>query len=224
MLAERISKLEALKDNPPKASRGEIKQEVQRRTIEMLRLVQMPYPEKIVKQYPHELSGGMRQRAIIAMALSCTPDLLIADEPTTSLDVTIQAQILSLIADLKKKIGSSILIITHDLGIVAETCDRVGVMYAGNIVEVADTKALFRKPLHPYTQGLLRAIPKLSEDSQRLEIIEGSVPNLIHPPSGCRFHPRCPFRMDICDKSFPQLIEVEPGHSVACYLHPKKAA
>lgn len=221
-LMERIKELEATKEHPPKPSKREIKKAALHRTIEVLKLVQLPNPEKVVKQYPHELSGGMRQRVIIAMALSCNPDLLIADEPTTSLDVTIQAQILALISELKKKIGASILIITHDMGIVAETCDRVGVMYAGNIVEVSETKALFKKPLHPYTQGLLRAIPKLHEDVKELEIIPGSVPNLIHPPSGCRFHPRCPFKMDICDKEFPRVFEIEPGHSVACYLYSEK--
>jgi len=221
-LMERIKELEAIRDQPPKPSRRETKKAALHRTIEVLKLVQLPNPEKVVKQYPHELSGGMRQRVIIAIALSCNPDLLIADEPTTSLDVTIQAQILALLSDLKKKIGASILIITHDMGIVAETCDRVGVMYAGNIVEVSETKALFRRPLHPYTQGLLRAIPKLHEDVEDLEIIPGSVPNLIYPPSGCRFHPRCPFRMDVCDKEFPPLFEADPGHSVACYLYPEK--
>ena len=221
-LMERVKELEAMRDNPPKPSKGEIKKAAIHRTIGMLKLVQLPNPEELVRQYPHELSGGMRQRVIIAMALSCNPDLLIADEPTTSLDVTIQAQILALLSELKKKIGASVLIITHDMGIVAETCDRVGVMYAGNIVEVSETKALFKKPLHPYTQGLLRAIPKLHEDVKNLEIIPGSVPNLIYPPSGCRFHPRCPFRMEICDKEFPPLLEVDPRHSVACYLYPEK--
>jgi oligopeptide/dipeptide ABC transporter ATP-binding protein len=221
-LMNRVKELEALKDNPPKYSRREMKKATLRRTIEVLKLVQMPSPEKVVKQYPHELSGGMRQRAIIAMALSCSPDLLIADEPTTSLDVTIQAQILALLSELKKKIGSSILIITHDMGIVAEICDRVSVMYAGNIIETAETKALFKNPLHPYTQGLLKAIPKLHRDVEELEIIPGSVPNLIYPPSGCRFHPRCPFRMDICDKENPPFIERERGHSVACYLYQEK--
>lgn len=222
LLMERVKELEAIKEHPPKPSKREIKKAALHRTIEVLKLVQLPNPEEVVRQYPHELSGGMRQRVIIAMALSCSPDLLIADEPTTSLDVTIQAQILALLSELKKKIGSSVLIITHDMGIVAETCDRVGVMYAGNIVEVAETKALFKKPLHPYTQGLLRAIPKLHEDVKDLEIIPGSVPNLIHPPSGCRFHPRCPFKMEICDKEFPPMVETVPGHSVACYLYPEK--
>lgn len=204
--------------NRPVMSQRNTKKAAMAKAIETLKLVRMPYPEKIVKQYPHELSGGMRQRAMIAMALSCGPDLLIADEPTTALDVTIQAQILSLLNELKKEIGTSILLITHDLGIVAEVCDRVGVMYAGKIVELAKTKALFRNPSHPYTQGLLRAIPKLHREVEQLEIIPGSVPNLIFPPSGCRFNPRCQFAMETCSTAFPDLAEVEPNHFVSCYL------
>ncbi len=202
-------------------SKKALKKVAMEKAIETLKLVRMPYPEKVVKQYPHELSGGMRQRAMIAMALSCGPDLLIADEPTTALDVTIQAQILSLLNELKKEVGTSILLITHDLGIVAEVCDRVAVMYAGNIVELSETKSLFRNPLHPYTQGLIRAIPKLHREMDRLEIIPGSVPNLIFPPSGCRFHPRCPFAMEVCSTVFPSLVEVEPNHYVSCYLFPR---
>jgi oligopeptide/dipeptide ABC transporter ATP-binding protein len=202
----------------PMMSQRSIKKIAMAKAIETLKLVRMPYPEKIVKQYPHELSGGMRQRAMIAMALSCGPDLLIADEPTTALDVTIQAQILSLLNELKKEIGTSILLITHDLGIVAEVCDRVGVMYAGKIVELAKTKALFRNPSHPYTQGLLRAIPKLHRETEQLDIIPGSVPNLIFPPTGCRFHPRCQFAMKICSTAFPVLTEVETDHFASCYL------
>jgi oligopeptide/dipeptide ABC transporter ATP-binding protein len=223
-LMERMKELEALKEHPPKPSKRETKKAALHKTIATLRLVQMPYPEKVIKQYPHELSGGMRQRAIIAIALSCNPDLLIADEPTTSLDVTIQAQILALLSELKKKIGASILIITHDMGIVAETCNRVGVMYAGYIIEISETKTLFREPMHPYTKGLLRAIPKLHKEVKDLEIITGSVPNLIYPPPGCRFHPRCAFKMDICDKSVPPLVEVKAGHSVACFLFPEVVA
>jgi len=204
--------------NRPIMSQRSAKKVAMAKAVETLKLVRMPYPEKIVKQYPHELSGGMRQRAMIAMALSCGPDLLIADEPTTALDVTIQAQILSLLNELKKEIGTSILLITHDLGIVAEVCDRVGVMYAGKIVELAETKALFRNPSHPYTQGLLRAIPKLHREVEQLDIIPGSVPNLIFPPSGCRFHPRCQFAMETCSTAFPGLTEVEPNHFVSCYL------
>jgi len=215
----KIGKLERMKDLPPKISRSRTNELALKHTIEVLKLVQMPYPEKIVKQYPHELSGGMRQRAMIAMALSCNPDLLIADEATTSLDVTIQAQILLLINDLKKRLGSSIMLITHDLGVVAEMCDRVIVMYAGVIVEEAYTKDLFKHPLHPYTAGLLSSIPRLDIDANRLEIIPGSVPNLIDPPKGCRFHPRCKYAMVICKGEKPPMIEVSPGHRVACYIY-----
>jgi peptide/nickel transport system ATP-binding protein len=218
-IKSQMDRLEQIKDAPPKISRRRAKEVALKRTIDVLNLVRMPYPEKIVKQYPHELSGGMRQRAMIAMALSCNPDLLIADEATTSLDVTIQAQILNLLNDLKKTLGSSILIITHDLGIVAEMCDRVIVMYAGVIVEEASTRELFKNPLHPYTMGLLKAIPKLDEDVSKLEIIPGSVPNLIDPPSGCRFHPRCKFGMIMCKDERPPMIEVNPGHKVACYIY-----
>jgi len=214
-----LDRREKVKGSPPKISRRRAKEVVLKRTIDVLKLVRMPYPEKVVKQYPHELSGGMRQRAMIAMALSCNPDLLIADEATTSLDVTIQAQILNLLNDLKKTLGSSILIITHDLGIVAEMCDRVIVMYAGAIVEEASTRELFKNPLHPYTVGLLNAIPKLDEDVSKLEIIPGAVPNLIYPPSGCRFHPRCKFGMIMCKGERPPMIEVNPGHKVACYVY-----
>ncbi|HMK83284.1 MAG TPA: ABC transporter ATP-binding protein [Candidatus Bathyarchaeia archaeon] len=199
-------------------SRRSVKKVAMERAIETLKRVRMPYPEKVSKQYPHELSGGMRQRAMIAMALSCGPDLLIADEPTTALDVTIQAQILTLLNELKKEIGTSVLLITHDLGIVAEVCDRVGVMYAGKIIELAQTRVLFRNPSHPYTQGLLRAIPKLYREMEQLDIIPGSVPNLINPPSGCRFHPRCQFAMKACSAESPQLIEIEGNHLVSCFL------
>lgn len=218
-LKNRIERLEFHLQKPPKTTSRETKKAALKKTVEVLKLVRMPDPEKIIKQYPHELSGGMRQRAIIAMALSCNPDLLIADEPTTSLDVTIQAQILALLNELKKEIGASILLITHDLGIVAETCDRVGVMYAGTIVEITNTRDVFRNPLHPYTQGLLRAVPKIHEETERLEIISGLVPNLIYPPSGCRFHPRCPYAMEICRTTAPPLLEVEPNHKVACHLY-----
>jgi len=215
----KIEELEKKMKDPPKPSKGDVKKAALKKTIEILKLVRMPYPERVVKQYPHELSGGMRQRAMIAMALSCGPSLLIADEATTALDVTIQAQILQLLNELKKEIGASILIITHDLGIVAEMCDRVGVMYAGVVVENAGTKGLFRKPLHPYTQGLLRSIPKLHKEMERLEIIPGTVPNLIYPPPGCRFHPRCPYVMEICKRERPPMFEPEEGHFVACYLY-----
>jgi len=216
---EGVKKMEPAKFH---ASRRDLKKVAERRSIELLRTVRLPEPEAVVKQYPHELSGGMRQRVIISMAIACHPELLIADEPTTALDVTIQAQILDLLSDLKQTIGLTSMFITHDLGVVAESCDRVAVMYAGNIVEVADTERLFEKPLHPYTQAMLRAIPKVTERKTELESIEGSVPNLIEPPRGCRFHPRCPFVMDSCRKLKPELVEVEPGHSVACFLHTEK--
>jgi oligopeptide/dipeptide ABC transporter ATP-binding protein len=172
----------------------------------------------ILKRYPHELSGGMRQRVMIAMALSCNPSMLIADEPTTALDVTIQAQILDLMKDLKNRFKTSILMITHDLGIIADLCDRVAVMYSGNIVEYATAVDLFKNPRHPYTIGLISAIPSLEKKDQKLEVIRGMVPNLIYPPSGCRFHPRCDERLEICDKIKPKLIEIGDRYFIACHL------
>ncbi len=189
----------------------------------MLSLTGIPAPERVAKSYPHELSGGMLQRAMIAMALSCKPALLIADEPTTALDVTIEAQILELMKSLKEKTSSSILMITHDLGVVAELCDRVGVMYAGNIVELTDVKSIFQHPMHPYTIGLIGSIPKMAQkQGERLETIPGSVPNLITPPPGCRFHPRCSKAMDICKIEKPLMTEIESGHLVACHLYTRK--
>jgi oligopeptide/dipeptide ABC transporter ATP-binding protein len=173
----------------------------------------------ILRRYPHELSGGMRQRVMIAMSLSCNPALLIADEPTTALDVTIQAQILDLMKELKHKIKTSILLITHDLGIIAELCDRVAVMYSGNIVEYATAENLFKNPTHPYTKGLISAIPSIETKHKTLQVIRGMVPNLIYPPSGCRFHPRCDFRMEVCDKIKPKLKEVRDKYYVACHLY-----
>ncbi len=172
----------------------------------------------ILKRYPHELSGGMRQRVMISMALSCNPQLLIADEPTTALDVTIQAQILDLMKILKKKFKTSILMITHDLGIIADLCDRVAVMYSGNIVEYATVKDLFKNPRHPYTKGLIGAIPSIEKKDQKLLTIRGMVPNLIFPPSGCRFHPRCDYRLEICNKIRPKWIEIAKKYLVACHL------
>jgi len=192
-----------------------------RRAVEVLKLVRMPYPEDLVGNYPHELSGGMRQRAMIAMALSCKPAIFIADEATTALDVTIQAQILTLMNELKKEVGTTNIIITHDMGIVAETCDRAAVMYAGTVVELASVGDLFEKKLHPYTQGLFAAIPKLHGQEGRLETIPGMVPNLINPPTGCRFHPRCEHAMSICSKRRPEMIEERPDHFVACFLYGK---
>lgn len=191
---------------------------VQRHIVELLRSLGVPNPERIADSHPHELSGGMQQRIVIAIALACHPVLLIADEPTSNLDVTIQAQIIDLIKLLKKTAISSVLFITHDLGLVAEVCDRTSVMYAGDICETASVKDLYRGPLHPYAQGLLRSVPK-AEQSGELSTIPGTVPNLIDPPPGCRFHPRCPHRMEVCGRAKPELIERTPGHWVACHLY-----
>jgi peptide/nickel transport system ATP-binding protein len=191
------------------------------RAIEMLGLVNIPKPEQRVNDYPHQFSGGMRQRVMIAMALSCKPKLLIADEPTTALDVTIQAQILDLMDRLKSQMGMSILLITHAMGVVAETCQRVVVMYAGRVVEEASVEDLFGSPAHPYTQGLIRSIPRLDLDSahkQRLHAIPGSVPKLILPPPGCRFAPRCPHANARCASEMPELRELTSGHRVACHF------
>ena len=188
---------------------------------EMLRLVNIPNPQKRVHDYPHQFSGGMRQRVMIAMALSCQPKLLIADEPTTALDVTIQAQILELMHEMKDKFGMAIMLITHAMGVVAETCQRVTVMYAGKVVEEAPVEALFGDPRHPYTQGLIRSIPRIDRAvsrQARLESIQGTVPSLLNPPAGCRFAARCKYAMDICTQGIPPLKEVAPGHRVACVL------
>jgi peptide/nickel transport system ATP-binding protein len=193
-----------------------LRREALRRSIEIIEKLGIADAAEIVKRYPHNLSGGMKQRIVIAMALACNPILLIADEATSNLDVTIQAQILELLKQLKQKEISSVLLITHDLGIVAETCDRVGVMYAGNLCEVADIKDLFRSPKHPYSQALLNAVPRLAQEGE-LQSIEGSVPNLVTPPSGCRFHPRCRHAMAVCREKFPEMIEIEKNHLVACY-------
>ncbi|RYL95143.1 ABC transporter ATP-binding protein [Sporolactobacillus sp. THM7-4] len=196
-----------------KVSRNEANQ----KAVEMLKLVGIPSPEKRFKQYPHELSGGMRQRVMIAMALICKPDLLIADEPTTALDVTIQAQILELIQELKNKFGMSLLLITHDLGVVSETADKVIVMYAGQVVESSETKELFTHPKHPYTQGLIKSIPKMDEDEEELATIKGTVPSPDEMPEGCRFVTRCPFAKDICHQKKPPIVNV--GHEVHCWLY-----
>lgn len=202
-----------------KASRREIKKVTKKLCADILSLVKLPDPERILKQYPFELSGGMRQRAMIAMALARRPSIFIADEITTALDVTIQAQILHLLKELRDKFDASTLMITHDLSVAAETADRIAVMYGGNVVEVTFTPDLFKKPLHPYTQMLLRAIPNITNPTDRLESIPGTVPEMINPPSGCRFHPRCKYAMDVCTKERPKLEEVEKGHEVACYLY-----
>ena len=195
-----------------------LKDVLEDKSANILKEVGIADPREILKRYPHELSGGMRQRVMIAMGLSCNPLLLIADEPTTALDVTIQAQILDLMKDLKKRFRTSILIITHDLGIIAEMCDRVAVMYSGNIVEYASADDLFKNPRHPYTQGLIGAIPDIEKKGKKLKVIRGMVPNLIYPPSGCRFHPRCDFRLQVCDIINPEFTEIGKNYFVACHL------
>lgn len=199
--------------------RREFKRLAKDYAVAILGRVRLPEPERMFRTYPFELSGGMRQRAMIAMALVRRPALLIADEITTALDVTVQAQILKLLRELKTQIDASILLITHDLAVVAEVCDRVAVMYAGNIVELADVNELFRNPLHPYTKGLLAAIPRPDAVRGELTSIKGSVPNLIYPPSGCRFHPRCPSVFEKCPLSKPPLVEARAGHYVECFLY-----
>lgn len=196
-----------------------------KRAVELLRMVGIPEPQKRVHSYPHEISGGQAQRVMIAMALACAPELLIADEPTTALDVTIQAQILDLMRDLRDKTGTSIMLITHDLGVIAEMCERVVVMYAGQVVEEADVYTLFAKPLHPYTQGLIGSIPVLGKVRERLDVIPGVVPNLLNPPPGCRFEPRCQVcqgaARERCRVETPPLREVEPNHWVRCWMYEK---
>jgi oligopeptide/dipeptide ABC transporter ATP-binding protein len=194
-----------------------------RRAVALLKMVGVPDPERRVEAYPHELSGGMAQRVMIAMALACVPEVLIADEPTTALDVTIQAQILDLMRDMRREMGTSVILITHDLGVVAEMAERVAVMYAGEIVEQTDVNTLFDEPLHPYTQGLIGSIPVLGEIKEKLDVIPGSVPNLVNLPPGCRFAPRCQARVKyscaICADVKPELEEVKPGHHVRCWLY-----
>src|SRR5471032_72856 len=196
--------------------------EARTRAIDVLKLVRIPSPEKRIDDYPHKLSGGMRQRVMIAMALSCGPKLLIADEPTTALDVTIQAQILDLLAEMQGRLGMAVMLITHAMGVIAETAQRVVVMYAGKVVEEATVEDLFAEPLHPYTQGLIRSIPRIdtaASEKKRLEVIGGTVPNLLDPPPGCRFAPRCRFVRAECTDRTPPLLEVRPAHKVACVLH-----
>ena len=193
------------------------------RSIELLQIVGIPDPERRARSFPHEMSGGMRQRVMIAMALACEPELLIADEPTTALDVTIQAQILDLMRNLREETGTAIILITHDLGVVAEMCDRVAVMYAGEIVEQTDTVSLFRDPLHPYTHGLIASIPVVGDVRNELAVIPGNVPNLIDLPKGCRFAPRCRTRIDeevaLATEVHPALLPVAPDHDVRCWLY-----
>ncbi len=204
-----------------KSWENRLKKEAMRRAVDIIAKLSIPHAEDIAQRYPHNLSGGMKQRIVIAIALACNPLLLIADEATSNLDVTIQAQILDLLKDLKQKVISSVLLITHDLGIVAETCDRVGVMYAGNLCEVADVKDLFNNPRHPYTRALLNAVPRFSHEG-KLQSIDGNVPNLVNPPSGCRFHPRCKDAKTICKEAFPETKELGDNHQVACYLYTEK--
>jgi len=207
------------KSDEVKASRSEIKQTVKALCVDVLRLVRLADPERILRQYPFELSGGMRQRVMIAMALARRPAFFIADEITTALDVTVQAQILHLLRELRDVIGSTTLMITHDLAVAAEIADRVAVMYGGHVVEVAQTREIFRKPLHPYTQLLMRAIPDVTRAVKSLATIPGTVPDMINPPSGCPFHPRCPDAMVQCVKVFPRTTHFEENHEVACYLY-----
>ncbi len=193
------------------------KREAQERTLEMLALVKIPDPKRIAKSYPHQLSGGMRQRVMIAMALSCNPSLLIADEPTTALDVTIQAQILDLLQGLQQTFGMAILMITHDLGVIAETCRRVIVMYAGKVMEVASVHDLFNDPRHPYTRGLRESIPRIAHKGERLKVIPGKVPDPLDLPKGCRFSDRCKYAEYRCDNEEIQLRDVSPGHAIRCW-------
>ncbi len=200
--------------------RGLSRREAFREAVRMLETVRMPEAARRAREYPHQMSGGMRQRVMIAMALACNPELLIADEPTTALDVTVQAQILRLMKELQNQFGSAIMMITHDLGVIAETSDRVVVMYAGQIVEDAEVRQLFRAPLHPYTQGLMKSVPQLETIGlgRRLAPIPGNVPNPASHPSGCRFHPRCPFAQDRCRTEMPELEMAEAGHQIRCHL------
>jgi oligopeptide/dipeptide ABC transporter ATP-binding protein len=198
---------------------GMRKKEAKERVLELMHLVGIPSPVSRYDHYVHEFSGGMRQRVMLAMALSCNPTLLIADEPTTALDVTIQATILELIRSMIERFNMSLIFITHNLGVVAHTCDTIGVMYASHLVELGTTDEMFTNPLHPYTVGLLNSIPRLDTQTKYLTPITGSVCNMLEPPQGCKFHPRCTYAMDICTQEVPRLREVAPGHCVACHLH-----
>jgi len=216
MVADQIAEVLRIHENMEKKHAWD-------RAVELIRLVGIPDPERKARAYPHEMSGGQAQRVMIAMALALNPELLIADEPTTALDVTIQAQILDLMRDLRTRMGTSVILITHDLGVIAEMADRVAVMYAGHIVEHTDVITLFDRPLHPYTQGLIGSIPVLGKVTEKLDVIPGSVPNLVNLPPGCRFAPRCRARLEyqlkICTETEPNLSEVSPNHSVRCWLY-----
>ncbi|MFB4165548.1 ABC transporter ATP-binding protein [Alteribacillus sp. JSM 102045] len=202
-----------------KIHQGMNKKQALKKAAEMLELVGIPSPKERIKQYPYELSGGMRQRVMIAMALACDPELLIADEPTTALDVTIQAQILELMKKLQNELHMSIIMITHDLGVVAETCDEVAVMYAGKVVEYADVQTLFDAPKHPYTVGLLQSIPRHDIEQEKLSVIQGNVPSPDNMPEGCRFAPRCPFASKICEERLPSLLKTDSGSEVRCWIY-----
>ncbi|WXG47168.1 MAG: ABC transporter ATP-binding protein [Candidatus Atabeyarchaeum deiterrae] len=193
------------------------KREALEQAIGLLKLVEIPDPEKRIWNYPHQLSGGMKQRVAVARALSCNPSLLFADEPTTALDVTIQAQILDLIRRLQERLGMSMVLITHDMGVVAETTKNIIVLYAGRICEASDTMSIFKQPMHPYTEALLTAVPHLGLKQHKLEMIPGSIPNLIDPPKGCRFHPRCKYAVRKCMQELPDALQVEPNHYSACF-------
>jgi len=218
-----LSRQDALKMGVPFTgwlpSARQQRQQAKDRAIKLLRRVGIPEPERRMYAYPHEFSGGMRQRVLIAMAISGQPDLLIADEPTTALDVSVQAQILRLIVELVREINLTVLLITHNLGVVAQLCNRIAVMYAGNVVEAGSTRQILQAPKHPYTKGLLQAIPTDSIGRGELQGVAGSVPSLLDPPTGCRFHPRCVFVQDKCAQAFPPSYEVEAGHKVACVLY-----
>lgn len=207
------------KSKEAQVSRGDVKRTAKALCIDVLKIVKLADPERILRQYPFELSGGMRQRVMIAMALARRPAFFIADEITTALDVTVQAQILQLLKELKDKIGSTTLMITHDLAVAAEVADRIAVMYGGHVVESTHTREIFRRPLHPYTQLLMRAIPDVTKFVENLETIPGSVPDMINPPSGCPFHPRCPYGMVECLEKFPEISRINENHEVACYLY-----
>jgi len=200
------------------------KKKAREHVIKMLKLVGIPRAEEIIDEFPYQLSGGMRQRIMIAMAMSCDPTLLIADEPTTALDVTIQAQILELMRKLKEEKGTAIMLITHDLGVVAEMCDRVVVMYAGKVVEEADVLEIFENPKHPYTKGLLNSVPKMGQKTNRLESIPGNVPTPANMPKGCKFAPRCSQAMDICQEQDPDLLQIAEGHQCRCFLYQSELA
>ncbi len=194
------------------------KQKTKEKIVKVLEQVRMSDPERVAKRYPHELSGGMQQRSMIAMGLSCRPDLLIADEPSTALDVTIQAQVLTLLDDLRRELNTSILLITHNLGVVAWLCEKVAVMYAGKIMECGDIRTVFKKGRHPYNQALLASMPRIDQQKEQLKAIDGDVPNLINPPPGCKFHPRCSLAKEICSREEPIYREIEPGHWVSCWM------